>query len=175
MKHTLINSVSEPASSPCSAPRRAHATLGEKPATIAVNGVTIEEHAIAREAQHHPARTGAESRAMAARALVIRTLLLQRACELGLTPTPEADGGGRLETEDEALIRQVIEREAVIATPSEAECRRYYQASTSLHAIPFEAAELQIRDRLKARAWITASSRYVAQLARDACIEGIEL
>lgn len=175
MKHTLINSVPEAASSPCSAPRRTHATREEKAASIAVNGVRIEEHAIAREAQHHPARTAAESRALAARALVIRALLLQRAQALGVSPAPEADGAGRLETEDEALIRQVIEREAVIATPSEAECRRYYQASASLHAIPFEAAELQIRDRLKARAWITASSRYVAQLARTARIEGIEL
>jgi peptidyl-prolyl cis-trans isomerase C len=175
MKHTLINSVPEPAASPCSVPRRAHATLVEKAAPIRVNGVEVEENAIAREAQHHPAQTAPESRAMAARALVIRTLLLQRARELGLSPAPEADGGGRLETEEEALIRQVIEREAVIASPSEDECRRYYQAAASLHVIPFEAAVPQIRDRLKARAWITGSSRYVAQLARAARIEGVEL
>jgi peptidyl-prolyl cis-trans isomerase C len=175
MKHTLINSAPPSAPSPCSAPRRAHAILEENAAPIRVNGVTIEEPSIARELQHHPAPTAAESRAMAARALVIRMLLLQRARELALAPAPEADGDGRIETEDEALIRQVIEREAEVVTPSAAECRRYYQTATSLHAIPFEAAEPQIRDRLKARAWITGSSRYVAQLARTARIEGVEL
>ena len=49
---------------------------------------------------------------MAARALVIRHLLLRRAGELGLQPQPLIDGQGREETADEALIRQVLAAEA---------------------------------------------------------------
>ena len=78
---------------------------------VFVNGVHIAETAIAAEAQNHAAATGQEARAAAARALVIRELLLQRARVLGLEPMPLSDAQGRSETAEEALVRQVLEGE----------------------------------------------------------------
>lgn len=132
MKHTLIRTIPEEpeqAFSGCShgplpAARRAH-----NAPPIFVNGVAIAENAIAQEAQNHNAASGAEARAAAARALAIRELLLQRARALKLQPAPKKDERGRLETSDEALVRQVLEAEAPVAEPSAAECKRVYEAA----------------------------------------------
>jgi peptidyl-prolyl cis-trans isomerase C len=107
-------------------------------APIFVNNEEISEDAISREAQHHPAASPAESRAAAARALVVRALLLQRAREVGLSAEAHADSDGRVETQEEALIRQALECEAEVAIPGDAECRRYYDA----HQKEFTAPEL---------------------------------
>lgn len=62
----------------------------------------------------------------AARALVIRELLLQEARHLGIAPAPLEDDEGRRETDDEALVRMVLEREVVTPEPDPETCRRYY-------------------------------------------------
>ena len=51
---------------------------------ITVNGVQISESEIGAEMQYHPAASKEQAFQLAARALVIRALLLQRAAELGL-------------------------------------------------------------------------------------------
>lgn len=140
MKHTLIRNVEE------EAPAESFSGCGHGPAPAArrashappifVNSVAIPETAIAQEAQNHQARTGAEARAAAARALVIRELLLQRAAELELVSRPIRDEAGREETDDEALIRMVLEREAPVQDPTEEECRRVYEASQSRFVQP---------------------------------------
>lgn len=94
--------------------------------SVSVDGVVISHEEIAREAQHHPAANPASAYAEAARALVIRQLLLAQARALGFPPTPIADDQGRRETDDEALIREVVEREVKVPSPDEAACRRYY-------------------------------------------------
>ena len=50
-----------------------------KPVTVSVNGVSIARDAIVREMQHHPAPKPIAAWQQAARALVIRELLLQEA------------------------------------------------------------------------------------------------
>lgn len=150
MKHTLINAVPDAASpSPCSVTRRAPATLELRSDPIFVNGERIAEDDINREAQHHPGASPAESRAAAARALVVRALLLQRARALGLEPEARIDGEGRLETEEEALVRQTLDREAEIAAPGETECRRYYDTHQSEFTAPelFEASHILYEPR----------------------------
>ncbi len=77
---------------------------------VSVNGAAIPRDLIAREAQHHPSRTPAEAGKAAARALVVRELLLQEARRLGILGEPMADSEGRRETEDEAAIRTLIAR-----------------------------------------------------------------
>ncbi|KIZ47826.1 MULTISPECIES: peptidylprolyl isomerase [Rhodopseudomonas] len=94
---------------------------------VSVNGRSIPRETIAQEAQHHPATTPAAAFAEAARALVIRQLLLDRANELGLLPKPLADAQGRRETDEEALVRQVVELEVITPVADEATCRRYYE------------------------------------------------
>jgi peptidyl-prolyl cis-trans isomerase C len=98
-----------------------------KPVTISINGVTIPRGAIAREAQNHPAAKPFAAWQAAAQALVIRELLLQEARRLGIRFVPQADSLNRQETDDEAIIRCLIEQEVTTPEPDEATCRRYYE------------------------------------------------
>jgi peptidyl-prolyl cis-trans isomerase C len=97
-----------------------------KPVTVSVNGVTVERDAIVREMQHHPADKPIAAWQQAARALVIRELLLQRASAIGVMPEPISDEAGRRETDDEAVMRTVVEREVTVPEPDDETCRRYY-------------------------------------------------
>jgi peptidyl-prolyl cis-trans isomerase C len=111
---------------------------------ISVDGVEIPREVIAREAQYHAAATPAQAYAAAARALVIHRLLLNRADRLGLIAVPLSDEQGRRETDDEALIRQVIERDVVTPQPDEASCRRYYIQNAARFRTPdlYEASHI---------------------------------
>jgi peptidyl-prolyl cis-trans isomerase C len=91
-----------------------------------VNGVTIPRDEIAREVQHHKASRPFEAWQSAARALVIRELLLQRARSLGIASAPR-ENDGRRESEEEALMRALIEKEVATPDPDEAACRRYFE------------------------------------------------
>ncbi|MFO1088000.1 MAG: peptidylprolyl isomerase [Hyphomicrobiales bacterium] len=97
-----------------------------KPKKISVNGVRIARETIARETQNHPAAKPIEAWLAAARALVVRELLLQEATRLGVVPVPTSDTEGRRETDEEAMIRQLVEREIIVPEASDDECRRYY-------------------------------------------------
>jgi peptidyl-prolyl cis-trans isomerase C len=97
-----------------------------KPVMVSVNGVAIARDAIHREMQHHPASKPIAAWHQAARALVIRELLLQRARHLDIVPDPISDEASRRETDDEALMRAVIEREVTVPEPDDETCRRYY-------------------------------------------------
>lgn len=101
-----------------------------KPMDVAVNGISIPRDTIVREMQHHPADKPAAAWKLAARALVIRELLLQRAAALGLTAEP-LTADGRRETDTEALMRMVLEREVTVPEPDDAVCRRYYERNLS--------------------------------------------
>jgi len=78
---------------------------------VIVNGHVITQDDIAQEAQNHQAPKGKPGWAWqaGARALVIRHLILEEARKSGLTPTPHEVATGKFETEDEALVRQVLE------------------------------------------------------------------
>jgi peptidyl-prolyl cis-trans isomerase C len=117
-----------------------------KPKQVSVNGVVIARAAIARETQHHPAAKPIEAWKAAARALVIRELLLQEARRIGIAPVPMADPDGRRETDEEALIRMVVEREVATPEPDEATCRRYYEQNLRRFATPdlFEVSHILI-------------------------------
>jgi peptidyl-prolyl cis-trans isomerase C len=105
----------------------AHAQIpAGKPAAVSVNGVSIARDAIVREMQHHAAPKPIAAWQQAARALVIRELLMQRARQLGVTPEPISDADGRRETDEEAMMRDVIDREVIVPEPDDETCRRYY-------------------------------------------------
>ncbi len=159
----------------CSTPPVSAARLMRDAAPVRVNGVLVPEAEIAREVQHHEGATIEEARAAAARALIIKHLLLERASELNLAPAPEADAIGRWESDDEALIRQVLEAEATPAPPTDEECRRVFAHHRGALPENYENAAPIIRDRLMARAWMAASARYVAGLVRAAQVEGLNV
>jgi peptidyl-prolyl cis-trans isomerase C len=115
-----------------------------KPAAVSVNGISIARDAIVREMQHHPAPKPIAAWQQAARALVIRELLLQRARAIDLTPEPISDDEGRRETEEEALIRGVVDREVAVPEPDDETCRRYYDRNGARFRSPdiYEAAHI---------------------------------
>ncbi len=115
-----------------------------KPVTVSVNGVAIARDEIQREMQHHPASKPITAWQQAARALVVKELLLQRAKNLGLTPEPISDEAGRRETDEEALMRGVVEHEVVVPQPDDETCRRYYERNGVRFRSPeiYEAAHI---------------------------------
>ncbi len=92
-----------------------------------VNGIAIPHADIAAEAQNHPAPTPDAALEEAARALVVRELLLQRAQALGIAPDPQRDDTNRQETDEESLVRQVLAIEVSVPVADEGVCRCYYE------------------------------------------------
>lgn len=142
--------------------------LTAKPRTISVNGVAISRAAVSREAQNHPANSPGGALESAAQALVVRELLLQEARRIGITPEPVQDEDGRRETNDEALVRQLVEHEVPTPEPTEAECLRYYENNQSRFrsADLYEASHILVaaspddaKQRLSALDTATAISR----------------
>ena len=129
---------------------------------VRVNGVEIEPEAIAQEIQHHPAPDAETAWVEAARALAVRELLLQEARRIGVAPDPLTDETGRVEIEEDALIRALLEEEVEPAEPGEAECRRYYDANIDRFRTPdlFEAAHILIEpEGSDGQAWSAALER----------------
>jgi peptidyl-prolyl cis-trans isomerase C len=98
-----------------------------KPKAIKVNGLEIPRASISQEVQYHPSKKPIDGWHAAARALVIRQLLLAEAKRMDIDAVPAEDGAGRRETMDEALVRTLVEREVVTPEPTEVECLRYYE------------------------------------------------
>lgn len=112
-------------------PPKAKAIVSE----VSVNGKPIAEGDILVEAQQHPAENPGEALKSAARALVVRELLLLEAHKLELKPDPQNDETGRAETDEDALIRQLMEHEIDTPVTTEIERRRYYDAhSKAFHS-----------------------------------------
>ncbi len=111
---------------------------------VRVNGVAVPRDRIAQEVQYHPSRTPAEGLQAAARSLVVRELLLQEAHRIGIAAEPISDGDGRRETEEEALIRALIEQEVRTPEPDAQTCRRYYEQNRKVFRSPaiYEVAHI---------------------------------
>ncbi|MET4805574.1 peptidylprolyl isomerase [Limibacillus sp. MBR-115] len=94
---------------------------------ITVNGVVIDPAAIRREAANHPAPDAKLALEAAARALVVRELLIKEAQRLGVEASPERDEKGRIETTEDSQVTALLEKE--ISTPEieESHLQRYYE------------------------------------------------
>lgn len=90
---------------------------------VVVNGERISRELIAAEAQNQAAPKGKPGVAWrkAADALALRALLLQEAHKKNLTPEPQKLGAQKVETIEEALIRQFLEDSVFAEEPSEAD------------------------------------------------------
>jgi peptidyl-prolyl cis-trans isomerase C len=91
---------------------------------VVINGIALDPKGIAQEMQYHPADSREDAVFLAAQALVIRELLQQRARELGVSAAPAAD-----ETEDEALIRVLLEKEIDLPEADEATLQHFYDTN----------------------------------------------
>lgn len=117
-----------------------------RPRAVKVNGVAIPRDDIARETQNHPAAKPIDAWKAAARALAVRELLQQEAKRLAIIADPQQDDEGRRETDEEAQVRQLIEREVVMPQADEAACLRYYQQNEMRFRSPdlYEVAHILI-------------------------------
>jgi len=100
---------------------------------ISVNGTVIEDDAVAREMQHHPAANREEAEREAATALVIRELLLQRVHDRDIAGADE-----------EQRITNLVDLEVRVPDPTTEEIARYYRRNTLRFMTPplYEAAHI---------------------------------
>lgn len=124
---------------------------GASPPPVKVGATTIDEDLIAQEMQYHPADSAGSAQLKAARALVVRELLRQRAAALGL-----ADAVGEVQDEDDAIIAALLEQELEVPDPSDEDCRRFHAAHTERFSEP---ARLKVRHVLLAAAPDDAKGR----------------
>lgn len=135
---------------------------------IRVDGRIIDAAEIDREAQYHPAASLAEARHQATQALVVRELLLVEADRQSI---PAATGDGA-EGPDEARIRILIQRNIAVPEPTDADCRRYYDANPTRMrtADTHELSHILIPalpDDAEARAGARKVATALAQILRD--------
>lgn len=105
---------------------------------VSVNGQEISAADIAAEAQNHNAPKGKPGWAWrsGARALVIRELLLQEARKRDLQPKPLELEPGKFETEDESLIRDVLDLAMTPKVPTDDEIEAVYKAKPDMFRAP---------------------------------------
>ncbi|MBS0193457.1 MAG: peptidyl-prolyl cis-trans isomerase [Proteobacteria bacterium] len=127
------------------------------PCMVFVGDTGIDEAQIAREMQHHRAMKPEQSRAAAARALVVRELLRREVERLGLADDVQAASG---EPVEEACIRVLLEREVENRTPSEDDCRRYFEANRERFRAP---DRIKLRHILLAAAPADSDGRFKAR------------
>ena len=152
--------------------------------TISVNGVVIPRAAIAQETQHHPATKPLDAMKAATAALVVRELLLQEARRLAIPADPASDGEGRRETDEEALVRGLVEREVRTPDADEASCRRCYEQNRRRFCTPdiYEARHIllpankadseEIAQAILAQLAVAPAEFATLALAHSACPSG---
>lgn len=136
---------------------------GRAPVYLRVADTEISEAEIAREMQHHRAASPQQSRADAARALVVRELLRRATEQLGLPAEVVPIDG---ETLEEACIRVLIEREVVTPESTEQACRQYFESNRE---------RLRHPDRVRARHILLAAAPSDSSARVRACQLGEEL
>ncbi|MFO1509694.1 MAG: peptidylprolyl isomerase [Steroidobacteraceae bacterium] len=129
-----------------------------------VGDTPISEADIAREMQHHRAGRPEESRAAAARALVVRELLRREIERLGLATEARAIGQ---ESAEEAGIRLLLEREITDRVPTEDDCRRYFEQNSGRFRSP---DRIRVRHILLSAPADDVKGRYQARLDAEEMI-----
>ncbi|WP_099823611.1 peptidylprolyl isomerase [Oceaniglobus indicus] len=96
---------------------------------LVVNGELVPHAVVAAETQNQEAPKGKPGIAWrkAANAVAIRTLLLQEARSRDLVAEQQEVGPGRFETEEEALIRGLLEQAVDVSPPADADVRAEWE------------------------------------------------
>lgn len=145
---------------------------------IIVNDIEITDDEVHAEMQYHPASSVEAARHKAARALVIRQLLLQEAKAKKILDAPE-----KVEVEQaEKTIDALVQQEVAVPRADRQSCKRYYERNSERFVdkrthrlLPFETVSSHIRDYLYARSLRTGIGQYIELLAGRARIAGFDL
>ena len=145
---------------------------------ILVNDAEITDDEVHAEMQYHPAASLQDAREAAARALVVRQLLMQEAREKQLLDAAETADGIKVEEG----IGRLIQREVSVPEADEQSCRRYYEQnrerftdSNTREQLPFEMVSGHIRKYLHDRSLRAGISQYIKLLAGRARIAGFDM
>lgn len=105
---------------------------------LVVNGETVPSAQVAAETQNHDGPKGKPGIAWrkAANALAVRTVLLQEARKRGIKAQAQSVAPGRYETDEEALVRGLLEDAVVADAPSDEDVRREWQRDPSRFRTP---------------------------------------
>jgi peptidyl-prolyl cis-trans isomerase C len=108
---------------------------------VSVNGVAISEREIAAEMQHHAAATREAAWLEAARALVVRRLLLDEASRRNIVASEAGDL-----LPEEAVIETLLDEAIAVPEADEATLRRWYEANRRRFRTPalWEASHILI-------------------------------
>lgn len=138
------------------------------PCALFVGETPISEAQIAQEMQHHRAMKPEQSRADAARALVVRELLRLESVRLGLAGTAAPIGR---ETDEEAAIRSLLESQLERRVPSEDDCLRYYEQNRARFHSP---DRIRVRHILCGAAIDDVDGRVKARLQSEAMVKQLQ-
>lgn len=105
---------------------------------LVINGETVPAAEIAAEAQNHDGPKGKPGIAWrkAANAIAVRTLLLQEARKRGIEAQAQETGPGRFETEEEALVRGLLDAVVHVETPSDQDIRAEWETDPTRFRAP---------------------------------------
>lgn len=143
--------------------------------SIKLNGIVLPPQMIAAEAQHHPSQTPAAAFQAAAKALIIRTLLLEEADHAAIVAAPEFIAPGKREGDNEARIRALMEARIPVFEPADTECLAVYDAAPSRFRSPdlYEASHiLFLAHPHDAQAYTAAVARAEAVIAELSVARG---
>ncbi len=134
------------------------------PAFLFVGQTPISEAQIAQEMQFHRAMKPEQSRAEAARALVVRELLRCEVDRLELAQSVQAHPG---EPAEEACIRELLEQHVEHRVPSEEDCLRYYAQNPERFHAP---DRIRVRHLLRGASPEDVDGRFNARTRAEALI-----
>lgn len=143
---------------------------------ITVNGKEITEEEVYQEMQYHPAESQEKAMEQAARALVIRELLLQEAAHLNIQVDDTSD-----QDHTEKLIDGLFASVIKLPEPDSESITRFYQNNAHRFkkedgtVLPFDEAKEKIAEYLIETSWHNALREYIRLLILDAKISGVTL
>ncbi len=138
---------------------------------VAVNGERIPPQAIAAEVQNHPVagvKPGLAWR-RAAGALAIKTLLLQEAARRGVKAEPQRSGRN-VETEEEALIRGLLEDALTVEPVGYGEVRAEWERDPTRFRAPplWEVSHILFRNESRQTTASPSTAKFALEVTGEA-------
>lgn len=146
---------------------------------VFVNKLEISDDAVHSEMQHHPAPSVEEARGEAARALIIKRLLLEAAADQEMIKMDELED---IDAEKEELIIETLLDNVITVPKADADtCQRYYDQNAerfidkkSGDPLPFKMVRDHIKIYLEDKGHMSAFNAYIDSLMDKAQIVGLK-